>query len=300
MKKLFGIFGAIVTFVFMSMAIVSCGSDEPDDDDDDDDQEIVTGGDLWSGTLEDAKYQSDAALYEVLDNSDIASIELTASGNYIVMLNSDAYEKPAAASRKHKNPFARKSVTRGEDDSTPGIFGEFEKLSDNKFNLKGYGVLEIESSRKLNLRLEDGQNLSLNVSKQENISSNRLNDRFCRTWYVKKGVYELYRDNKLVDRAVITSQKDLEAEFVEYVIVTKAGTFVKVDWDKTIDDAGIWKWRDEKEQIFAYKFNGEYEWGWEQVTFNNNYADFIYWEEDEDEDEGVTYTLKETITCIAK
>ncbi len=128
MKKLFGIFGAIVTFVFMSMAIVSCGSDEPDDDDDDDDQEIVTGGDLWSGTLEDAKYQSDAALYEVLDNSDIASIELTASGNYIVMLNSDAYEKPAAASRKHKNPFARKSVTRGEDDSTPGIFGEFEKL----------------------------------------------------------------------------------------------------------------------------------------------------------------------------
>lgn len=38
MKKLFGIIGAIVTFVFMSIAIVACAPYDPDDDDDDDDE----------------------------------------------------------------------------------------------------------------------------------------------------------------------------------------------------------------------------------------------------------------------
>lgn len=293
--------GAIITFVFISMAVVACGSDEPDDDDDDDDdnQEITTD-DLWSGSLGAAKYESDAALFEITtEDTDLSSIELTASGNYIVMFANNNYMNMPARKdlRVRNNPFARKKATRESDDYSNGLFGEFKKLSENKYDLDGFGIVELLSGNKIRISGSDDFNATYDVIKKSNIPSNELNDRFCRTWYVKKVTFEQYVNGKLEERYVISDIKELQEEYVKYAVMTKAGTFIQVDWDNEFDSDGVWKWHDEKNQIYSYKFYEDDDWGYEQVAFKNSEANFIY--KETESYQGQKIEVREIVTCTA-
>lgn len=83
----------LVAAIVLSMAFISCS-----DSDDDPTSDVIT--------LETPVYDNVSAKYEIRDNSsDISSIELTASGNYIIIYsNTSSYGKRAvAASYSEKN-----------------------------------------------------------------------------------------------------------------------------------------------------------------------------------------------------
>lgn len=55
--------------VALPLGFASCGGDDDENE-------------LWKGKLPNPKFESDAVMFNVNNNSDIESIELTASGNY--------------------------------------------------------------------------------------------------------------------------------------------------------------------------------------------------------------------------
>lgn len=264
----------------LGFGFVSCGSDDDNDG----------NSELWSGNLSDAKYEADAAAYKITNSSLIGSIELTASGNYLVMPPKSSYSTNSnmRVSRKCMFKSLAKS-TRAIPGS--GLFGEFEKLSDGSYKLNGFGVLGAYSNGHLDLTLDNGSSMTLDAVKQPNIPSNALNNRFCRTWAVSAAVEEVYDSNGSLLGRHEYSQSEIKEDFIYYVIVSKAGTYVQVDWDNTISSYGSWTWKNTDEQLFTWA--EEYDGGEVTVLFNNNYATFVeYFYED-------GYTYKSIVTTVS-
>ena len=96
--------------------------------------------------------------------------------------------------------------------------------------------------------------------------------------------------------------KSLVADLrVQYVVVTKAGTFVQVDWDGYIEGNGEWAWLSALDQIFSYRFlDDEEDNGIVQVAFDNDRASFIESFEEYDDDYGQYVTFVSRINAVAR
>ena len=75
MKKTLRIVGLGLAAVLLSVGMTACLGGDDDED----------GEDLWEGSVEAPAYESDASCYTILDSDELESIELTASGNYIIV-----------------------------------------------------------------------------------------------------------------------------------------------------------------------------------------------------------------------
>lgn len=83
--------------------------------------------------------------------------------------------------------------------------------------------------------------------------------------------------------------------------MTKAGTFVQVDWDGYIEGNGEWAWLSALDQIFSYRFlDDEDDNGMVQVAFDNNRASFIESFEEYDDDYGQYVTFVSRINAVAR
>lgn len=256
--------------VALPLGFASCGGNEDDEED------------LWKGELENPKYESDAVLFNVTDDdSDIASIELTASGDYIVIpceYDAPAPIMPSMAPALRKT--APKSIFRKSTTSRAGwefgVFGEYKKLKEGVYELLGYGTLTIVNDSRINLALNNGNELNLNVTREKEMDSDSLNDRMCRSWYVtgvKCRVYD--RKDNLIDEYDL-SDREIKEEYVEYVVMSKAHTYLSVDWDGEIESYGKWNWVNKDLQIFRYvdAEDGNEEYGDVKVTFNGDRCNF--------------------------
>lgn len=67
--------------LFLSVGMTACFGGDDDDDEDDED--------LWEGSVSAPAFESDAACYTILDSDELESIELTASGNYVIVPTAD-------------------------------------------------------------------------------------------------------------------------------------------------------------------------------------------------------------------
>lgn len=290
MKKLKFLAMALAAVV-LPLGFASCGGGEEDEDD------------LWKGKLENPKYESDAALFNVTDDdSDIASIELTASGNYIVMPND--YDMPAPslapAPRKttHKSIFRKSSTSRAGWEY--GVFGEYKKLKEGVYELIGYGTLTIVNDSRINLALDNGSDLNLDVTKATEIQANALNNRLCRTWQITGGQYKVYDlEGNLIHTEKMTD-REIKEECVEYVVMSKANTYITIDWDGEIEGYGVWNWEDKDLQVFNYHYTDEDFTGSVKVTFDGDRCKFYqrnydYWGVDEEE-----AIVEVIISCKAK
>ena len=117
MNYLHTIFGILLLAVAMT-GITACSSD-------DDDTNFST-----------PQYESVSAYYEVTShNSDIKSVELTSSGNYIVIRDN--------ASSRQAYFFSRFVIAPDEDETRATTYqniikGRFTKISDTEFELEGF------------------------------------------------------------------------------------------------------------------------------------------------------------------
>lgn len=264
-------------YAFMAVAVctgfASCSSNDDDDE--------QPGTPLWVGELSDPAYEADAAAYKITNSTTYGMIELTASGNYLIAPpegSSSGYNAPVAVASSSRTLFAADAAPRSREYYDEyGIFGKYTKLSDGRYNLEGFGTLTIIDNSTLDVTLENGSQLSLDVVKLPNVESNPLNNRLCRTWYVQSGINSIYDvDGNLIEQKTFTGS-ELRENYMQYVVVTKAGTFVQVDWDGQSEGFGEWNWYDKGSQTFHYRFtDDEYsDQGLVQVAFQNDKAFFI-------------------------
>lgn len=214
MKRIKFLAMMIAAFSF-TMGFTACGDDDDDTPD----------SNLWVGELGAPAYEADAVAYRITNSSEYSAIELTASGNYIVTPAALAQNNAPAARRSMFKAMA-KDERSSRASNYNGVFGTYTKLSDGSYNLAGFGVLSPYNNGSLTLTLENGTTEVLDAVKVADIESNPLNNRLCRSWYVQSGEFLVYdRGGNLIDRETITGS-DLKDDYVQYVVVTKAGTFV--------------------------------------------------------------------------
>lgn len=294
MKKTLRIVGLGLAAVLLSVGMTACLGGDDDED----------GEDLWEGSVEAPAYESDASCYTILDSDELESIELTASGNYIIVptANGSYYNAPLknskAEARRGRRMFSRQSQSRASD-GMDIIFGEYSKLGDGSYNLDGYGKLTVVDDNTLIVTPNGGTEMTLRAEKKGTAKDSDLNNRFCRTWYVESVKRQTYSGNNLIDEYNLPSS-EIHAEYVKYVVVSKAGTFLQTDWDDSVESYGTWRWQNTKNQVFRYDFIDEEGEGEVQVSFSGNKATFIekYIEYDDDYDRDLLYV--ERITTRSK
>ncbi len=278
----------------ISLALAACSSDGPDFDDEN----------LWEGEAETPKYVEDAAIYKVNSNAQcpFQSIELTESGDYIVT-PSYGYSVTASHSEATMNRgmFRKHAASKSRADlsSYDYTYGTFTKNTDGSYNLDGLGTMTY-SNGTLTLSLTDGTRYNVKATEtRPTLASNDLNLRFCRTWYVKSASIEVYnKSGKKLD-SYTYSGAELQEEFVQYVIFSRCGSYISVDFDGTVAERAYWSWTDTSKQIFGYS-NEDASGGTMQVAFNGDKAKFkgSYTEYDDDYEQEVT--IVEIVSCTSK
>ena len=199
MKKFnyLAIFGLLLT---AALGFTSCS----DDDDE-------------GGALDPPAFEASAAKYEISsNNSPYASIELTESGNYIIVnkgYNTASAPAKAANGKKSpisllaKNMMAKTAKTKGHRVApySPILYGTYTKIDDNTYNLAGFGTVKVVTDGNgnavsLDITPAGGQTVTYTATKQnKNLNSTNTN-RLCRTWKIDGcRMYVKYNGRNMMD-----------------------------------------------------------------------------------------------------
>lgn len=274
------------------------------------------------------KYEADAALYSITSsNSDYRSIELTAAGNYVVVLNNGYYGAPA-----RKAGLFRKSAIVASRAYNNGIIeGTFTKTGDNTYNLKGFGTVTIVNAGgnavDLDITLTDGTDVNVTAARNNQKPESVMTNNLCRTWEIERIRYTVKINNRVMfDKEVSVDNmremyeaienaggmdddeemdwEDFEDEMeymVKRVIFTKAGTYL-VEYRNSSMAISTWSWLDENAGILRYSWDyddmddDDYA-GNVVVSFpGNNRMKISESDNDYDEEDGESYNVTVTWT----
>ncbi len=142
-----------------------------------------------SGNLETPKYESVSAKYTILSQeSDIQSVELTESGNYVIVKRGTNGVKAAVAGTHGKSRLLQglRAMTRA---SKPDIIeGKYTKVSDTEFILEGFGTITITGSSNNAVSLviapTGGTAFTLQAARTPQKSNSSFTTKLCRTWKI--------------------------------------------------------------------------------------------------------------------
>jgi hypothetical protein len=238
--------------VATAIGFTACGSDDD--------------GDLGGASIsETPAYESDAAKYDITSSGSYSSIELTASGNYIIQTKGTRATEQITSALclfGHKT-----SVSVRSSDYSDGIYyGTFTK-NGNTYILDGFGTLVInktdDSTVSIEVTTEDGKTVSLVGKKVEAISTSTLTEQLCRTWRVVKST-QIFTDKKTgeVETLDLLAEDDIQDV---YVIISKSGTyfsavtFVEDSKVYTEYSSGTWRWVDESTGQVRLSECGDYD-----------------------------------------
>lgn len=273
--KLFG----LVTTVALSMAFISCS-----DSDDDDVRDVIT--------LETPVYENVSAKYVIEDNSsNISSIELTASGNYIIIYNNTSYYGAKTATVAYEKKILSSAFIRSNTSTRAAtsnhISGKFIKISDTEFILEGFGTIVIagasDNAFSIQVTGQEGDTYTLTAEKSEMMNDSEKTNALCRTWDLSTiRMTVTFNGKRIFDETKSAAEypqliKDLntamsrfEAEYGDddedygdeewfdvpsygysQCIFTKSGTYMFISTD---DQLGIsmWRWQNESSGIIRY------------------------------------------------
>lgn len=245
-----------------------------------------------NGGLTTPAYESSAAKYDITTSSSpYSSIELTASGNYIIIESGvrSAYNVGRSASER-KTGFGvfakRANLSRSEFDGYK--YGTYTKVGENQYKLSDFGTITIVTNGGNNYDLDivrnNGTTMTLGANREKMYSSSEMTDKLCRTWRFKKFREREWENGKLVFDETY-KPGDNEDDPLE-VVFTKSGTYVVTYIDGTLD-VSTWKWENENKGIVRYSWNLDdiddpYESDTVSVKFSGNSCEVYAEEEDED------------------
>lgn len=285
----------LLRMLFLSAVLcsmTSCGLLDglTDDDDDDDDNyyegDNPSGGNssgnnllpdqLLSGVLEDAPFEEFAVKYMAVGDDEIGSIELMASGTYIVMpAESDATRAAHAARpfslRRHKGEPTRTELPEG------GLFGRFELGEEGWLILENFGQIRLAGPGILEIIDNNGESREIGVDIFRPEQGDDLDRRIGRTWHPVSAI-NIFSGHEY-------SPEEMYDEFVDYVVISRSsdrsgyiGTFTSVDYGNILNGYGYWGWADKSMQllnILGYDDDNDPYYGVEQVYFRDEFAIFL-------------------------
>ena len=257
---------SFISFLVLAFALLvtSCSKDDAD------------GGNL------------DTPKYEILyDHSPYKSIELGASGDYIV-ITSDYYSGMSrASSLSKKGVFGNWGVYQSRATNYDGvIYGSYKQLSNGDFDLEGFGIIKVvygdnDDIEALSITPDGGEEMQFDVEKVEAMDDNGLTNSLCRTWLFEKfRVIAYLDDKKVLDEYVDNGDLDYFDVEVSEVLFSKSGTYMVVYGDETLGVAS-WKWKDMDDKTLYYSWDGEwYEDCTVQISFEGN--SLVFYEKTDD------------------
>lgn len=263
MKTLKNFWYALFLLCLASPALTSCGDDD-------------------GGTLSTPQFESVSGKYTVTTpGSQYKSIELGASGNYIVMTNS-GYRAQADASRsaKEKDTFLFHHAANDSRATNYNgvIYGTYTQLSDGRFDLEGFGIIEIiygsdNTVTGIELTPENGGPVSLTVKEEEVMPDDDMTNALCRTWKVDRLEVNITEGDQSFS-ATITHDNWQDYEIMETfgdeVLFSKSGTYMITYVDGKIGIAS-WKWKSKDAGTIFYSWNNQwYEDEFVTVSFSGN------------------------------
>lgn len=274
------------TFLFSLIAILCLGNFSSCSSSDDND------GD---GQLETPQYAADAAKYEITDaSSEVKSIELTESGQYIVIMNNVGRNAKQTIGL-HKIPA---TLTRATSENVGVYYGNYTKTDKDYFLLEDFGTVRINKddngsvasvtihSNKSGNEWTSPARLSPKTNTNNTVTTNRI----CRTWKIKSvGLCYKLNGRALFDYTE-SSYKELYTKLKEYVkrensddwtnedeeeynqmieeadsymvkqlVFTKAGTILAKVGEGILADGWIWRWAgDNSNEIQAWYVDFDY------------------------------------------
>lgn len=247
--------------------LVSCG-------DGDDDENVVN----YATSLDTPKYESVSARFDVTStDSDIKSIELTESGDYIITKSTyySSYSISKAKRAKGTASFLAKSSisSRATFYDNYTVYGKYTKISDTEFLLDGWGKITITGSTDNALSItvtpNSGNTYTVPVAKHTQNANSTLTSQVCRTWTitsfkVEGKEYSASEFSKVINNIIRQKYAYID-DYIEYfdefdlpttVIFTKAGTYMCIYGDGILD-VGTWTWENEQRGEMRYSWNYE-------------------------------------------
>lgn len=332
MKKLFfqsKVFSLLMTMV-VAIGVSACSSN--------DDSEGNEGGLGEIPNLPTPEFESVSAKYEITQsNSEIASIELTASGDYIVLPKNSYFGAPSKRTEKISVISNSGSLMRASRAFNGGpICGKFIKISDTEFILENFGSIVIEGSGSnafsLQISPSDGETTTVSARKSSELPDSPINDAICRTWNLNElGVKLLFNNTQIYNGTKPASQMDVlmkeandafanfmiknfgaEAdEFEPYepygfyplsIIMTKSGTYM-VTYSNGALAVATWSWVNEDKGQFRFSWDYDNPDSVESgVGGAENYASFkgeslIVRELHSETEDGATFSTETRYIC---
>ena len=267
--------------VMSALNFVSCSKSDDDSND----------GNANSGTLDTPAYESDAAKFVISgSSSSYKSIELTASGEYIIIPQGSPYAAKRRAAMRQS--FFNFSTIRGLDtraSSTQILYGKYKKTGDGEYQLEGFGTVKVQMAEgtacSLTLTPTGGTSYTLQATKKTTVEGSTMTNQLCRSWTIDRVRFQLSFAGKSVDKTVtLDNQYDLylavantwpemmegeplmsREEFnknkeglfentPERVVFTKSGTYM-VYYEEGKLAVATWMWEDEASGKFRFSWN---------------------------------------------
>jgi hypothetical protein len=263
---------SFVLFGMMAAVNISCSSD--------------SDSDSGSGSLTPAKYESESALYQITDgNSQYKSVELTASGNYVIVLNQKSYKAPALLARPQIFAGRPLGITRDSNYDDNIIYGTYTKKGDS-YVLSGFGTITVvgggSNAISLDITRNDGTKVTVSAQKHEQYASSTMTNNLCRTWEFAKIHVKVSAPGNNVDKTFKTyaefmrfiygmdDDEGIDDEYYQealsetpkQVIFTKSGTYIVFYTNGTLA-VSTWAWVNES------KGEARYSWDYESL-YNDN------------------------------
>lgn len=290
MKKL-NLFFMAMTMLFMAASLTACS---------DDDNNGGRGADLPT-----PQYEQVSGKYAITsEGSPYESIELSASGNYIVTLNysggyyaADNTSANRISTNHHKSLLSGGAQTRATQDGNV-IYGTFTSLGENEYALEGFGTIKLDYTGSdvtgIEVTTQGGQTTQYTAEKQPVMGDDNMTSSLCRTWKIEK-IHDVYYDKETgkTDDVTVTPENPGETGYdmpIE-VMWSKSGTYLVSYRDGSIGIAE-WKWKDRGAGQLYYAWDGEWTGDYATITFDRNRA-VIHdkWEDEYGRDESWTYLV---------
>lgn len=320
-KKIWS-FIAILLMTVCNITFTACSDDEENGDE--------------KPNLETPTYESVSAKYTLDDNDmGIASVELTASGNFAVVYDNYSNEifsnDYSYSSKRLLNPtYVGNVLTRSQAGSS---YGKFIKISDTEFILEGFGTIVIEGSSgnaySIRLTTSSGETTTVGATKGALMPDSEYTNALCRTWNLSTIRIRLLHNGKaLFDKtkpakdypqlikelnAAMASLSDDEEDGDAFfdvpsygysdVVFTKSGSYMMTSTDDQLG-VSMWKWKNEKDGVLRYThYLSDYDFVSEYandatITFSDKTMTIyeINLEESEDDE---TFQITSLYTCTA-
>ncbi len=238
------------------------------------------------------QYESVAAKYTITsDDSPYTSVELTASGNYIIQTRSTASGLTAASNETVATSGKTSMLNNGAWTAAETrnviysniLYGTFTQTGDNEYTLEGFGTLVVTeedgTSYSLKITTTDGTSYTLKGNKAGTMTAGTMTDALCRTWDIAQWrAYTRMNGNTLFDltansrnelvEMLIEWFKDNGMDFTEddfllgyddntaptQVVFTKSGTYMVV-YANDMLAVSTWKWKDANNGVLQYSWN---------------------------------------------